>query len=251
MFLRKYRKAARFSATELATKLGVTVHGYRRWEREEVEPRASQLANLSKILEVSIDDLIFDKPSDAEANRITIRVKPGELTLIEVQAEEIINKPFNKKLGVAKKVAVENNSDGVAKGRKAQKSKLQQKSHTSPSTNSVPTTLDNSKRQEPTKKPDNQRQNMENIVNALLQITETIPKDQIDDGKILDQNKSLEELPNLVSVSEACEYLFSNSDATSKARIYRMIHTKKIEAKVFGDRNYYIPRAELAKQTKT
>ena len=109
MFLRKYRKATRFSATELANKLGVTVHGYRRWERGEVEPRASQLGELSIILECSIDDLVFDKPSD----RITIRVKPGELALIEVLAEEEkINSPYKTNL------KLRNNKPETAKKRK-------------------------------------------------------------------------------------------------------------------------------------
>jgi transcriptional regulator with XRE-family HTH domain len=113
MFLRKYRKATRFSATELANKLGVTVHGYRRWERGEVEPRASQLGELSIILECSIDDLVFDKPSDDEANRITIRIKPGELALIEVLAEEEkINLPYKTNL------KLRNNKPETAKKRK-------------------------------------------------------------------------------------------------------------------------------------
>jgi transcriptional regulator with XRE-family HTH domain len=113
MFLRKYRKATRYTATELANKLGVTVHGYRRWERGEVEPRASQLGELSIILECSIDDLVFDKPSDDEANRITIRIKPGALALIEVLAEEEkINSPYKTNL------KLRNNKPETAKKRK-------------------------------------------------------------------------------------------------------------------------------------
>ena len=49
----------------------------------------------------------------------------------------------------------------------------------------------------------------------------------------------------LVSVGDACRQLFGQTTATDKARIYRMIHSNKIEAKVFGARNYYIPRAEI------
>ena len=49
----------------------------------------------------------------------------------------------------------------------------------------------------------------------------------------------------LVSVGDACRLLFGQNTATDKARIYRMIHSNKIEAKVFGARNYYISRTEI------
>jgi|TARA_R110002126_G_scaffold252_7_gene1339 hypothetical protein len=55
----------------------------------------------------------------------------------------------------------------------------------------------------------------------------------------------------LVSVGDACRLLFGQNTATDKARIYRMIHTKKIEAKIFGARNYYIPRTEIERIAKS
>ena len=55
----------------------------------------------------------------------------------------------------------------------------------------------------------------------------------------------------LVSVADACRLLFGHNTATDKARIYRMIHTKKIEAKIFGARNYYIPRTEIERIAKS
>ena len=85
--LEKLRLAARLSRAELSKKMGVTVHGYSRWERGEVEPRAGQLVELVKHLGCSFNALLTGQKEENEANKITVRVKPGDLTIVEVLGE--------------------------------------------------------------------------------------------------------------------------------------------------------------------
>tara|TARA_R100001082_G_scaffold3453_1_gene2789 strand:+ start:265 stop:642 length:378 start_codon:yes stop_codon:yes gene_type:complete len=90
MFLKEYRKLANISAAHLAKEMGVTIHGYRRWERGEVEPKASQAAKLAKILNISIDTLVLNKPADDEGRTISISVKPGQLQVIKILGENVV-----------------------------------------------------------------------------------------------------------------------------------------------------------------
>ena len=111
MYLKEFRQAARIPAQEMADMLGVTVHGYRRWERGEVEPKASQVIQLSKILQMSVDTLLMNKPDDSAARKITISVKPGELQTIEIlgeaepQKEEVYTPSFKLRNTKRKKVS--------------------------------------------------------------------------------------------------------------------------------------------------
>ena len=48
----------------------------------------------------------------------------------------------------------------------------------------------------------------------------------------------------LVRLRAACEYLFGNSDESTKMRMYRMIDRDEIVARKFGTR-WFIPREEI------
>ena len=86
--LEKLRQNAKLSRAELSKLMGVTVHGYSRWERGEVEPRASQIIELVKHLGCSFNDLLTGQKNENEANKITVRVKPGDMTVVEILGED-------------------------------------------------------------------------------------------------------------------------------------------------------------------
>ena len=87
-FLKDLRVNARLPAAEIAKKMGVTVHGYRRWERSEVEPRAHQVVQLAEILNCSTDALLKGEPELHEAQKLRVQVQPGKLVLVEILGEE-------------------------------------------------------------------------------------------------------------------------------------------------------------------
>ena len=69
---------------ECSRHLGLTVHGYRRWERGEVEPKASQIVVLAAFFGVTTDRLLTDRPDEAGAQRLLISVKPGQRVIVDV-----------------------------------------------------------------------------------------------------------------------------------------------------------------------
>ena len=90
------RKKAGKSAAECATALSLTVHAYRRWERAEVEPKASQCLTLAQFLD------------------ITVSVHPGQRVILDVSGVEqaasdkphksMVKLPTKAKKGVLKAV---------------------------------------------------------------------------------------------------------------------------------------------------
>ena len=82
------RKKAGKSAAECASALSLTVHAYRRWERGEVEPKASQCQTLAEYLEITIDQLLTDRPSDENAQHMTVSVHPGQRVILDVSGVE-------------------------------------------------------------------------------------------------------------------------------------------------------------------
>ena len=55
--IKKLRASKGWTQKELAEKLFVTAQAVSRWENNEVEPSATTLYEMSKIFEVSIDEL--------------------------------------------------------------------------------------------------------------------------------------------------------------------------------------------------
>ena len=82
--LRAARKAAGKSAAESTRALKLTVHAYRRYERGEVEPRVSQAVALAEFFEITLDELLTDKPSVDSAQRMIVSVQPGQRILLDV-----------------------------------------------------------------------------------------------------------------------------------------------------------------------
>ncbi len=66
--LKKYRIQKNFSQNDLAEKLFVSRQCISKWEKGTTEPDLKSLENISKILDVSIDDLIKDGGMDKENN---------------------------------------------------------------------------------------------------------------------------------------------------------------------------------------
>lgn len=57
--IRKYRKEAGLTQTELSEKLGIIQPNIARWETNRIIPSIGTLKKLTKILNVSIDSLLF------------------------------------------------------------------------------------------------------------------------------------------------------------------------------------------------
>lgn len=66
MHIRKLRRAAGITQTELAEKMGVIPSCVSSWEREITLPRARQLPQLAQVLDCTINDL-FEQPPHPEA----------------------------------------------------------------------------------------------------------------------------------------------------------------------------------------
>jgi transcriptional regulator with XRE-family HTH domain len=82
--LRHARKRAGKSAAECAKALGLTVHAYRRYERGEVEPKVSQAIALAEYFEVTLDQLLTDRPDVDDAQRMLVSVQPGQRVVLDV-----------------------------------------------------------------------------------------------------------------------------------------------------------------------
>lgn len=82
--LRDARKRAGKSAAECAKALGLTVHAYRRYERGEVEPKVSQAVALAEYFEVTLDQLLTDRPDVDDAQRMLVSVQPGQRLVLDV-----------------------------------------------------------------------------------------------------------------------------------------------------------------------
>lgn len=62
--LAKYRKKKGLSQEELAYKLDVSRQAVSKWERDEASPDTNNLIALSKIYNVSLDDLLYKDPDE-------------------------------------------------------------------------------------------------------------------------------------------------------------------------------------------
>lgn len=62
--IKKARLKINLKQDDAAQLVGVTVQTYSKWENGKTEPKASQIAKLSKILNVSTNDICFGKESE-------------------------------------------------------------------------------------------------------------------------------------------------------------------------------------------
>ena len=75
--IKRLRKKARYSQEQIARKLGLTQGSVSSWETGRNNPEASQLAELAKILGVSVEDFFDESPHrDLDAINITRRAVP-------------------------------------------------------------------------------------------------------------------------------------------------------------------------------
>lgn len=75
--IKRLRKKARYSQEQIARKLGLTQGSVSSWETGRNNPEASQLAELAKILDVSVEDFFDESPHrDLDAINITRRAVP-------------------------------------------------------------------------------------------------------------------------------------------------------------------------------
>ena len=87
--LKKARTAADKTVTQTAKAIGLTVHGYRRWERDEVEPKASQCLQLSRFFGISVDQLLTNRPEEQESQDMAVSVAPGQRVILDVFSSEL------------------------------------------------------------------------------------------------------------------------------------------------------------------
>jgi transcriptional regulator with XRE-family HTH domain len=73
--LRKLRKAAGFSQTQLAEELGVTRRVIDYYERQGQQPAAYLLPKLAKVLNVTVDELLGIKPLKNEMPKLGPRLE--------------------------------------------------------------------------------------------------------------------------------------------------------------------------------
>ena len=84
--LRTLRRSKKFSAELLAKACGVKAGAYRRWERNETEPSISQAIALSRVYQMSLDNMLFG--SGDRAAMIAVDVEPGQQVTVRIAANE-------------------------------------------------------------------------------------------------------------------------------------------------------------------
>ena len=90
------RKAVDLRPDQVAKRLGISSHAYRRYERDEVMPKFDTVVQIAEQLGVTLDELWTGKESDTP-RMVEGRVKPGEAGVIrgdEAEANEPYRPPF-------------------------------------------------------------------------------------------------------------------------------------------------------------
>ena len=64
--LQKLRKEHGYSQEQLADEMGVSRQAVSKWERGEASPDTDNLIALARLYNISVDDLLFEKPAEAE-----------------------------------------------------------------------------------------------------------------------------------------------------------------------------------------
>ena len=84
--LMSLRKAKGWSQEELANKIGVSRQTISKWESSQTIPDMNKLMELSKIFEISVDELINEENKDENENKVNIftkiNLKPTNILLI-------------------------------------------------------------------------------------------------------------------------------------------------------------------------
>ena len=67
------RQASGLSQAQVARQLGITQHGYARWEREPVALRPEQLLQLALVLDTNVGELVGERPAGREKEALPRR----------------------------------------------------------------------------------------------------------------------------------------------------------------------------------
>ena len=85
--LTKLRKEHGFSQEDLADKLGVSRQAVSKWERGEATPDMDNLIELSKIYNISLDEVVGNKIEDKE-DEAKVTVKTGDKVIVELSDKD-------------------------------------------------------------------------------------------------------------------------------------------------------------------
>ncbi len=88
--LQKLRKEHGYSQEQLADELGVTRQAISKWERGEASPDTENLIALARLYNISVDDVLFEKPKaeEAAAENEGIHysdIKDGHIDLMDIK----------------------------------------------------------------------------------------------------------------------------------------------------------------------
>lgn len=71
--IKRFRDKKNITQEELANKLNVTRQAVSNWENEKTQPDVETLGKIAEVLEVSLEELIYDKPK----KKVHVAVKGG------------------------------------------------------------------------------------------------------------------------------------------------------------------------------
>lgn len=97
--LREARSRHGMTADELARRIGLTGHAYRRWERGEVEPKVTQAMAVAAELEITLDELCFGQ--DDTGSVIEVRVQPGDSVIVRGDVEQSDAEPYRSPVTIS------------------------------------------------------------------------------------------------------------------------------------------------------
>ena len=71
--LAAHRERAGYTRDQVARRIGVTGHAYRRWERGETKPNIDQVMASAKALGISVNDLCYGpQPDNVQTIEVTV-----------------------------------------------------------------------------------------------------------------------------------------------------------------------------------
>lgn len=93
--LLKYRKRHNLSQEKLAEQIGVSRQAVSKWERGEASPDTDNLIALSKLYNISLDELIMGKGNKSEAHKKQEEIKEAPAEKIKEETETEANESID------------------------------------------------------------------------------------------------------------------------------------------------------------
>ena len=85
--LAAHRERAGYTRDQVAKRIGVTGHAYRRWERGETKPNIDQVMASAEALGISVNDLCYG-PQPDNVQTIEVTVSPNEQVNVVIRASD-------------------------------------------------------------------------------------------------------------------------------------------------------------------